>query len=104
MEKRNYYRVNYPPASRPAILIAGKSYEVLNISESGLKYAHPGNDRPAAGAPLLGEIVFSDEKLEVEGAVFRVAGDEVVVRLERGISFKRIVAEQRRFLKPPRQS
>jgi hypothetical protein len=102
MEKRNFYRLNYPPSARPALLIGGKSYELLNISEKGLKYAHPGSDLPAAGSPLTGTIVFADkEKLEVEGSVLRSIGTEIVVTLDPGIPFARIIAEQRRFLKTP---
>jgi hypothetical protein len=102
MEKRNFYRVNYPPAARPAIIIGGKAYDVLNLSEKGLKYAHPGGDRPEPGKPLAGTVVFADqEKIHVDGSVLRIIGTEIVVTLERGIPFARIIAEQRRFLKTP---
>lgn len=102
MQKRNHYRIEYPPAARPVLLIGGRSYEILNLSEQGLKYDHPGGSKPAIGEPLSGTIVFADRKrVEVEGSVLRVVGSTVVAHLGRGVPFGKIMAEQRRFLKLP---
>ena len=102
MQKRSHYRVNYPASARPALLLDGHAYTILDLSETSLKYEHAGNDKPAAGKTVSATIVFADQQtLDVEGSVLRISGTEVIVRLDDGIPFARIMSEQRRFLKLP---
>jgi hypothetical protein len=100
MQNRNFYRINYPPASRPALLLGGRPHEIVNLSEEGLMFDGAGGDRPRVGDPVSGVIVFADqERLEVSGTVLRTAGSGVVLRLDRRVPFAKILSEQRRFLK-----
>lgn len=99
MQRRNFFRIDYPPADRPSLHVSGRTYEIANLSEQGLEYVHPGAGQPSVGAPLNGEVSFADgERVEVAGSVVRRDGQAVAVRLARGITFQRMQAEQRRLI------
>ena len=100
MQRRQYYRVQYPPTDRPTIVFEDQVHPVLDIAETGIKYEHSGSALPQLGHHLTATVVFADkERVEVEGLVLRITGSEVIVRLDRWVPFAKIMSEQRRFLK-----
>jgi len=97
-EQRAYYRVCYPRAARPILKIGSDCYEVIELSEGGLRFDH--RDRSLEDdTEVQGIICFPDgEQQEIEGAVIRRYGSETAVMLTRGITFGRIIQEQRHVL------
>jgi hypothetical protein len=97
-EQRACYRMNYPRGARPILKIGSESYEVVEISEDGLRFdrgVHP----PEHHTEVQGIICFRDgEQQAIEGTVIRQDGNETVMMLNRGVPFSRMMREQRYML------
>jgi hypothetical protein len=97
-ERRGFYRLLYPETDRPQLLFDNMAFPVVEISESGLRIDLCGrqlSDRRT----VVGWVRFHDhEAITVEGAVLRTEGPEAVIKLQLGISLKRMLAEQRRLI------
>ncbi|MEL6109351.1 MAG: PilZ domain-containing protein [Planctomycetota bacterium] len=93
--RRQYYRLRYPAGRRPAVWIEDGEYELVELSEQGARIACP--DGPfEIGATLTGAVLFSDgENVPFEGNVLRRENTELVIKIEIGITPRRVVAEQR---------
>ena len=97
-EQRAYYRVRYPRAARPIFKIGSDCYEVIDLSEEGLRFDH-GARSLEDHAEVQGIICFPDgEQQEIEGAVIHRSGNETAMMLTRGVTFGRIIQEQRYVL------
>jgi hypothetical protein len=81
VERRGYERIEYPPGERPVLLMAGRSVEVLDCSERGLRYAlDEAPPHPEIGTELRGRVRFPPgNEVEIEGAILRVQLREVAV-------------------------
>lgn len=95
---RAYYRLVYPMVLRPRLRVGDQTYEVVDLSEEGVRFIHPGPDWPVLGTELIGVIQLpTGEVLAVEGVVTRLAARSVVVQLSKGVTFA-IMIEQQRFI------
>lgn len=95
---RAFYRLVYPMAFRPRFLTEGRTFEVIDLSEQGLRFLHPGPDSPKVGTPLAGVVRLpTGEALAVEGAVVRLALPSVALELVKGIPYS-VMIEQQRFI------
>lgn len=94
--RRAHYRVTYPIAERPTLVIGRNSYGVLQCSEQGLRYEIPDRRLPALGAELTGTVQFCrGARVEVAGEVTRAHSGEVVLFLRmQGIPFSEMLLEQ----------
>ena len=104
--QRQYYRLPYPDSVMPTIQIGESEYLVPEISEGGLRIrqCRRVDSSPflefSVGDEVTGTIMFDDgEVVCISGIVFRRDKEEYVIAPLDGISFKRIVLEQRRILK-----
>ena len=104
-EKRLHVRVEYPPGTSPVLVIGEEEFEVVDISERGVKFS---TDHPARFNAGLKEvrarIIFSDRHTrEIRGAILRIERSEfssvskVIIFLYEGwgISPERIEKERR---------
>jgi len=97
--RRDHYRIRYPISCRPVLRIAGKNFEIIDISESGIKFHCENIEDYRANQELQGTVVFNDGKpLILKGNILRVYKKTAIVWLSVNIPFSRIVREQR-FLK-----
>lgn len=96
--QRAYYRLYYPRDARPTLKIGSDCYEVIELSEHGLRFDH--GDRALKDyTDVQGIICFRDgEKQEISGVVTRRYGNETVMMMTRGVSFGRMMREQRYVL------
>jgi hypothetical protein len=97
--ERQYYRVHYPAAERPAFTPAsGAACETLDCSEQGLRYqTGPAHTLPRVGTVVRGRVHFRrGAEVSVEGTVVRVRDGEVVLCLSpgAGVPLSVILAEQ----------
>jgi len=95
--RRNHYRVTYPFVERPALEAGRWSFEVVECSESGLRY-DPGERRvPSVGSQIAGKITFRcGETIDVIGEVVRLQEGLVALVLQApGIPFAIVMREQR---------
>jgi len=102
-ERRRYFRLRYPFTyrHRPKLIsLQNKEVaEVTELSEGGLRCKS--EDRWPLGCVVNARIHFSDdnEEYQIVGVVVRYQGQEIVLRTPRGVSWQRMLAEQRKLLK-----
>jgi hypothetical protein len=96
--QRAYYRVVYPLRERPALVRGPARFEVIECSESGLRYARTADEvLPKVGDVIDGVVHFgSREEVHVSGIVARLDEHSVAVQFRgASISFATILAEQK---------
>ncbi|WP_375752488.1 PilZ domain-containing protein [Vibrio sp. HN007] len=94
-QRRQYYRLRYPRNDRPVITLMDKKYHVCEISEQGLRIVFLSQNPVAIGLTVSGKISFHDsETLSIEGEILRQDDLEVIIKLTKGVSFKRMTVEQ----------
>ncbi len=94
--KRESYRNEYPPSARPKLRIDKKSYEVLDISEEGVRFCYnePIKDIKV-GDKIKGEIMFkNNQSINLEGKVIALRGRDVVVKPNQSISREDIIVKE----------
>jgi len=100
-QKRNYFRLQYFKPDRPIITITGKSFDVVDLSEKGIKFELPRGFKPRENARIGGTVTFPDKtKFEIIGTILRVNATtkECVLVLEEGIPLAKMLEEQRRLI------
>ena len=102
--RRDFYRLQYPEGHRPVAKIGGHRFETIEISEHGLRLDQlaPPADSPSplnfeTGSVHTVGIELPDGPVIVVGEILRHEGNVIVFRLEQGISFARMLEEQRRL-------
>lgn len=101
---RALFRVEFPFGQRPPLTWGGKSYEVLDISERGMRVSVEGHASFAPGAQVRAMVRFEDGKETVEGTVLRGNEREAVFQLKEGFSLERIRREERRLIRATQSS
>lgn len=99
--EREHYRIQYPAAARPRLVANGVTYDVLDLSEGGIRVLVPeGEPAPGLDAELSGVLRFrrDDEIVVMRGRVLRVEDRHVAIRLEVGLGFRVVLDEQRYLL------
>jgi hypothetical protein len=99
--QRNHFRIEYPKADRPRIKIDKTEFEVLDVSEHGIKFAGGGRFRGPPKTLVKGTILFKDGKsCDVVGVVLRHMKDtgDVAVKLSQGVPLAKMMEEQRVLL------
>ncbi len=95
---RQHFRIQYPEKLRPVFDTGRQRFDVLDVSEGGLRLALPAGG-PVEGDELAGSVAFRrGETLPVRGVVVRVGADHVALRLDVGIPYRTVLEEQRFLL------
>jgi hypothetical protein len=96
LHERAFYRLVYPIAHRPTLRVGGDRFQVVDLSEQGIRYLHPGPSAPTPGSGVVGLLhLESGERLEIEGRVVRLEPPYVALELTRGVPFGLMLAQQR---------
>ena len=97
--RRDEYRVLYPIADRPRLVIGDCTCEVLDLSEHGIRLL-AANLPPDSQDTIDGTVRFANgETVQVAGRILRRTDRQVVVTLDRQpLPYPQIVKEQRRLL------
>jgi hypothetical protein len=94
--ERQHYRIQYPTAARPHIVIEGRSFDVIDLSERGVRFRNDESRSFSPGDEVAGTVRFRrTDAVEVMGSVVRVGGREVAVKLDVGVALRTIIEEQR---------
>ena len=97
--KRELYRVKYPVNDRPRLHLMGKSFEVTNISEQGVRFRCRECSQFKTGVAVRCTITFHDnESYALDGTILHIYKIAVVLNLARDIPLERIIKEQRYIL------
>jgi hypothetical protein len=100
IERRRYYRLEYPPAERPTVRYKGRDYKVSEASEGGAKILLDRLSAVRDEQVFAGVIRFKDGGSgPVVGEVLRFDEREMVVKFTKGISLNRMMVEQVRIRK-----
>ena len=102
--QRDHFRLEYPAADRPTILVQGTLYAVLDLSEKGVKFAVPKQFKPPPNKKIKATITFKDgKKIEIAGSVLRILegkdDNQCVMELSEGVPLPKMMEEQRILLK-----
>ncbi len=93
--KRQYFRIEYPISYRPKLIISYYIFEVLDISEQGIKFFSKRAYELKPGLLLSAKIVFKGgESFNIKGKIIRNTGKEVILSLLEGIPTSKIMSEQ----------
>ncbi len=75
-----------------------RRYSVAEVSEKGLRVVVENSSVLYRGMSMKGVLLLHGGKLiEIEGAILRFDGNEVIIKLKQGPSFKHMLAEQMRL-------
>ena len=92
---RAYYRLVYPIALRPTLVVGAERIPVVDLSEQGIRLLYPALP---SGTPMAGTLEISTgESIAVEGKVVRIDPPVVGLYLSRGVPFS-LMMEQQRYL------
>ncbi|MGF1753854.1 PilZ domain-containing protein [Vibrio makurazakiensis] len=95
-QKRQYYRLKYPKRARPVLRVEDQLFHVSEVSEKGVRLMIKNLTAFYSGLSLVGTLDLHDHsKVKVCGAVLRFDGNEVILQLTKGPTFKDMVSEQR---------
>ncbi|MDQ1363465.1 MAG: hypothetical protein QG652_1326 [Pseudomonadota bacterium] len=93
-QRREYYRVQYPVADRPVLSAKTGQFEVMDVSEFGVRFRQDAPHVFEPGINLEARIRFNDGyEHEFGGEILRCDADSVSVKLHKPISLRRIQAE-----------
>lgn len=99
-QKRAHFRIVYPVGSRPKITLRNQTFDVVDLSEMGVRFAtRDAKSWRSIVDVIQASILFADnEKVAVIGKVLRTTDDQVILQLTKGVPFAKVMAEQRRIL------
>ena len=98
-DQRKHYRINYTEVNCPQLLSSGVNFNVLDLSEEGLRFTLKNMIGFKLDDSVTGSITFVDgESFLVYGIVKRVSSGDVSLVLKRPIPLRKIVEEQRRLI------
>lgn len=94
--RRHYFRICYPVAARPRLVLGSNICEVLDCSEKGVRFQATSLLSAAPGTTFVGKLRFPrGEELLVRGVVVRVEEERVSLELAgAGVPFGVILQEQ----------
>jgi len=99
VHNREYYRIAYPTALRPKLLVQGHTFDVVDICEKGIRFLLGEAVPPDVGFEVEGTVRFRrGETIAVRGTVLRIIEGEVAARLDSGVPLRAIMEEQRFLL------
>ncbi len=94
-QKRKYYRLEVPKKARPVMRIKDELFS-CQWSVWGVRLMMRNIIPVYRGFSMAGSLRLHDNNtIDISGAVLRQEGDEVIVQLLQGPSFKDMVSEQR---------
>ena len=97
-ERRKHYRLKYPVSERPTVQLNDQDFQVFDVSENGVTVLLPSGHSVHVNQPVSGVPRFGDgEHICIEGVVMRCDEETMALELSKGVSMKRMLAEQSRL-------
>ena len=99
-QKRKFFRLTYELGRGPELVVDGRRYSVLDLSEEGLRFRLPPTARLAKGDHVGGTLEFADgNSCHVRGTVLRTQISDCIVQLSKGVPLSIMMDEQRRLIR-----
>ena len=90
--EREFFRLEFPAGGRPKLEIDGKKYQVSELSEEGARILYSAKKDIDFPQSFQGTIRYENgESDAVSGSAIRPEGNELVLQLDSGISFSRML-------------
>lgn len=94
---RIYYPADCPKKFLPELIIRYHAYQILDISEGGIRFCVPVMGLIHDGV-VSGAIRFTDDTyVEISGEIVRRMRNQISLKLDKGIPYSRIMSEQMRL-------
>ncbi len=95
IERRAYLRLRYPPEAAPVMVIWGRAFRVIDVCEMGVRFLDPYGLSFREGSVVNAKLTFHNKECYlVSGSVAWTKGNQVALRLVRGIPSRQIQSEQ----------
>ena len=98
-ERRGFERIEYAAGAteRPLFLSGGRTFEIVDCAERGIRYVAVHDRVPSVGSDVRGTIRFPDGlEVPVEGVVVRAGNDGVAVNFTQLWIDKEVIERERR--------
>jgi hypothetical protein len=99
MEKRKFYRLQFPYPERPRLIMGVRDYEVVDCSAHGVRYIVAPRTLLIPGDRIQGLLQFrrqKEKKIPVRGLIVRIQGDEMALYMpDSEIPFTTLWSEER---------
>lgn len=98
-QRRNHFRVEYPPSEMPRLRIGDEVFSVKDLSEKGIRFLPSRSSKLTPGQGVKGSVTFTDGvSYIILGHVLRTQNGDIVLNLDQGVPFSRMLEEQRRLI------
>lgn len=99
-EKREFYRLRFPPPERPCLIVGRQEYEVLDCSARGLRFVVTQQPLPALGDLVEGRLHFRrNSHAPIRGLIIRIQNGEIALHMpDSEIPFAILRGEERYLL------
>ena len=97
---RAYFRVGYPLAERPRLVLPDAVHQVLDCSEAGFRYHTGGFEAPEIGTDIEGRLRFRrGAQIKVRGRVVWTSRGQIAVALTDSRIPLSIIYDEQRYLR-----
>ncbi len=98
--QRNFFRLHYPSGAAPKFLSGGLAYEVLEISEFGIKILRKSGVNLENHTIMVGSLIFQNGEAHLlYGSLLRSNDDTLIIALKKPLALKVIRQEELRLLR-----
>lgn len=99
-QRRALHRVQFPIAERPQWNIGHWSFPIIDLSETSCRVVGVTDFAQSADVVWAGFLKFADgEQIWIEGTIIRHDEEAIVLRLSKGVSYRKLMSLQRDFLR-----
>ena len=97
--RRQFFRIEYPEKMGPRFVIKGLAYQVLDLSEHGIKLKALSSITFKVGEKVVGSLSFpSGESMLTFGNIRRLTVDTISIQFNQPVPYRIIMSEQRRLI------
>lgn len=94
-ERRQNYRIIYPEKMNPKLVIKNVEYEVLDLSEDGIRFKIKEQVKLPGDLFHASVILHNEQNIEIIGRIIRITGTEAAMFMViKKIPYQLILAEQ----------
>ncbi len=102
-QRREYFRLEYPVFLRPTLFFSNKKYDVLEISEYGMRFETEDVNGFLPGKKLTVSLKFQDDEVHIcDGRIIRLNANEIIVNLLKPVPLYKIRSEHLQIIKNTR--
>jgi len=95
IDRRESYRIQYPQEKQPKLIIKSDGYDVLDMSETGVRFRIGENDKMPGDLFHAKVVLHNNVTIEILGRIIRVTGEDAAMfLLVKKIPYQIILSEQ----------